>query len=103
MEGPRATTPEGEEIFANHYVAPFTYVDVWVLDPKTLAVLDKSTSLGHRKLADRTGRVSSIAAGGWGFVAGQLLEQVDASVLHAVEANAALRGAVEVRSRGPVQ
>jgi hypothetical protein len=102
MEGPVATTPEGEEIFANTYVAPFTFVDIWVLDPKSLAVLDKTTSFGHRKLADTTGRISNVTSGGWGFVAVQFLEQLDASVLEAVE-QSALRGSVEVRERGPVK
>ena len=101
MEGPLATTPEGEEIFANTYVAPFTFIDVWVLDPKTLAVLDKTTSFGHRKLTDSTGRIGHVATEGWGFVAGHFLEQLDHSVLEAVESSA-LRGSVEVREKGAV-
>lgn len=101
-EGPKARTPEGEEIFANTYVAPFTYIDVWVLDATTLAVLDRTTSLGHRKLASPAGTAMGIVAADEGFITRELTAQIDAAVLEAVELSG-LRGSVEVRERGPVR
>jgi hypothetical protein len=45
-------TSEDKAIKARTYVAPFSYVTVWVLDPKTLAVLDKQQSFDSQKLAE---------------------------------------------------
>jgi hypothetical protein len=50
--GAEALTSDGETIEANTYVAPFSYIDVWILDPKTLAVLDKQERFDSQKLAE---------------------------------------------------
>lgn len=47
-----ALTSGDETIQAKTYIAPFSYVDVWVLDPKTLAVLDKQERFESQKLAE---------------------------------------------------
>jgi hypothetical protein len=47
-----AVSSEGETIRAQTYVAPFSYIDVWILDPKTLAILDKQERLDNQKLAE---------------------------------------------------
>ncbi|MBL8519155.1 MAG: hypothetical protein JNK75_00655 [Betaproteobacteria bacterium] len=49
--GPLATTPEGEVRPANFYVAPYSYLKFWTLDPVTLDVLDQYESFDHQKLA----------------------------------------------------
>lgn len=59
--GADAVTPDDKTIAANSFLAPFSYVDVWVLDPKTLAVLDKQESFDNQKLADPTAQALDIS------------------------------------------
>ena len=51
-DGVPATTMDDTPIRARTYIAPFSYIEVWVLDPKTLAVLDKQQGLDSQKLAE---------------------------------------------------
>lgn len=99
--GPEALTPEGKAIAANSFVAPFSFVEVWVLDPKTLAVLDRTTTYSHRKLADEKASLSGVIDGSRPeFLARQIVELVTRSVDEAV--NGTALGTVEVREKGPV-
>ena len=100
--GPEALTPEGKTIAANSFVAPYTFIEVWVLDPRTLAVLDRTTQYGHRKLADTAASAQGIIAG-WheGFLASQIVAVVQTAARAAVE-DAGLRGTVQVNEKGAV-
>jgi len=51
-DGVDAVTMEDKTIKARTFLAPFSYIEVWVLDPKTLAVLDKQQSFDSQKLAE---------------------------------------------------
>jgi hypothetical protein len=51
-DGVEAITSENKTIKARTYLAPFSYITVWVLDPKTLAVLDKQQAFDNLKLAE---------------------------------------------------
>lgn len=51
-DGVDAVTSEDKNIKARTFLAPFSYVEVWVLDPKTLAVLDKQQGFDNQKLAE---------------------------------------------------
>lgn len=100
--GPMALTPGGDEINANTFVAPYAFVEIWVLDPKTLAVLGRSANHGHRKLTDETGKLTGIINGSnKEFLARQIVEVVQTSTAEAL-ANGILRGEVEIREKGPV-
>ena len=50
--GVDAITSEDKSIKARTFIAPFSYIDVWVLEPKTLAVLDKQQGFDSQKLAE---------------------------------------------------
>ena len=100
--GPMAQTPSGKEIAANTFVAPFAFVEIVTLDPKTLAVLDRSTNYGHRKLADESAKLDGIIDGSnREFLASQIVEVVQASTAEAM-ASGILKGKVDVREKGPV-
>jgi hypothetical protein len=100
--GPEALTPKGEEIAANTFVAPFAFVEVFTLEPKTLEVLDRSANYGHRKLTDETGKANGILyAENKEFLARQIVEIVQSSTAEAM-ANGILKGSVDVREKGPV-
>jgi hypothetical protein len=101
--GPTALTPKGEEIAANTFVAPYAFVEIVTLDPRTLAVLDRSASYGHRKLTDETAKLTGIINGSnKEFLARQIVEVVQESTAEAM-ANGILKGNVDVREKGPVK
>ena len=100
--GPAALTPNGEEIAANTFVAPFAFVEIFTLDPNTLAVLDRSASYGHRKLTDETAKLNGVINGDdREFLARQIVDVVQSSTAEAM-ANGILKGSVDVREKGPV-
>lgn len=49
--GPIAETASGDTRPVSHFVAPYSYLAFWVLDPATFAVLDHFETFDHRKLA----------------------------------------------------
>lgn len=51
-DGVEALTTDDKTIKARTYLAPFSYISVWVLDPETLAVLDKQQGFDSQKLAE---------------------------------------------------
>ena len=100
--GPEALTPEGGTIAANTFVAPFTFIEVWALDPRTLEVLDRGTRYGHRKLADFKASLDGIVQGNHSeFLARQIVEVVQGAVREAVT-ETTVRGSVEVKDKGAV-
>jgi hypothetical protein len=102
QSGPTALTPKGEEIAANTFAAPFAFVEIFTLDPRTLAVLDRSANYGHRKLTDETAKLNGIVNGdNKDFLARQIVEVVQSSTAEAM-ANGILKGSVDVREKGPV-
>jgi hypothetical protein len=52
VNGPEALTSEGKTIRVRTFIAPFSYIEVSVLDPKTLVVLDKQQGFDNQKLAE---------------------------------------------------
>lgn len=53
-DGVDAVTSDDRSIKARDYIAPFSYIEVWVLDPKTLAVLDLQQGFDNVKLAEQS-------------------------------------------------
>jgi hypothetical protein len=101
--GPMSLTPEGDTIAANSFAAPYSFVQIWVLDPKTLEVLDRSSSFQHRKLTDASGNLGgNLSKGHAEFLNAQLVDVIQLSVGDAVEATIQ-RGTVEVQEKGPVK
>jgi hypothetical protein len=101
--GPEALTPEGKTLAANTYLAPYSFVEIFVLDAHTLAVLDRQTSFGHRKLTDMSGNAMGVGSeGSREFVNRQMLEVITGSIADAVE-NTQLKGSVEVLEKGPAK
>lgn len=101
--GPQAVTPEGETIPANTYVAPYSFIEVFVLDAKTLEVLERRVSHGHRKLTDKNASAQRIFDGtNSEFLAAQVVEVVHGAVEEAA-LGTTLKGKVDVREKGPVR
>jgi len=103
ISGPQALTPEGEVIAANTFVAPYSFIEVVALDPKTLGVLERNVSHGHRKLTDDTASARRIFDGSNPeFLANQVIEVIHGAV-EAAALGTGLKGQVEVREKGPVK
>ena len=100
--GLTALTPKGEEIAANTFIAPYAFVEIVTLDPRTLAVLDRSANYGHRKLTDESAKLTGVINGdNKDFLAAQIVEVVQTSTAEAM-ANGILKGKVDVQEKGPV-
>lgn len=84
-------TPAGEPVSSATYVAPFFYTKLWVLDPKTLQVVDAEERLDFQKIYDPMWTANDIARN---FTPEQLADQVEKFVERA--SSRALREAVGV-------
>lgn len=101
--GAEALTPEGEKIQANHFVAPYSFIEVWVLDPKTLAVLGRGQSLDHTKMFDpKSDALNVMNSVTEDVLAARIVTLVERSVTAAV-ADTERRGSVDVRMRKEVK
>ncbi|HEX7273429.1 MAG TPA: hypothetical protein VF420_14890 [Casimicrobiaceae bacterium] len=101
--GPEALSSEDEVVHAETYLAPFSYVEVWVLDPKTLEVLDQQQGFDSQKLAEPSYKepLDLHKAKFQEYLARRLASIVEFSVEHAVtQSELSWLGHVEV---GPVR
>jgi hypothetical protein len=51
-DSPAAVTPDDKPIRAYTYVAPYSFLDIWVLDAKTFAVIDRIRTYDSTKVFD---------------------------------------------------
>lgn len=81
-----AITSEDRKIKARTFLAPFSYVTVWVLDPKTLAVLDRQQSFDSQKLAepDHKAPLDLINGDAQKYLMGRVANLIELSVSAAV-------------------
>lgn len=93
--GPEATAPDGTVSPVNQYAAPFSYVQLWVLDPGTLAVIDQQKVFDSQKLFDPNAPMGMPTAE---FVAARFTAVVRKSIGRAVD-DTVLRGNVETEVR----
>ncbi|HKE38911.1 MAG TPA: hypothetical protein VKG21_03650 [Casimicrobiaceae bacterium] len=106
--GVEAVTSEDKVIRARTFVAPFSYVGIWIVDPKTLVVLDHQQEFDEQRLANDPHLVPSPGgldldeSGTQSYVFSRLSRLIESSVADAVMHSeiAAMRGKVEV---GPVR
>jgi hypothetical protein len=77
-----ALTSDGDTIRARNYVAPYSYIDVWILDAKTLAILDKQERFDSQKLAEP--RYKPLPANAEQYLFGRMASLIDSSVSEAV-------------------
>jgi len=100
LDGVSALTSDDKTTRARTFVAPFSYINVWVLDPKTLEVLDRQRSLDHQKLAEsvNTPRMSQTEM--QAYLARRIIGLIATSAGEAVlRSDATLRrGEVEIRT-----
>jgi len=80
-----AITPNNKAVRSKTYVAPYSYIKVWMLDPKTLAVIDEQKRFQNRKLADPLSDSLDIAHSvSKEFMAQQMVALIDDTIRSAV-------------------
>ena len=98
QDGVDAVTSEDKTIRARTYIAPFSYIEVWVLDAKSLAILDKQQGFDSQKLADPSYKPLDLSQSvGQKYAAGRISSLIELSVSEAVmHSELNRRGRVEV-------
>jgi hypothetical protein len=100
LDGVDAVTSDNENIKARTFLAPFSYIAIWVLDPATLTVLDKQQGFDNQKLAERHHKPSLDLSQGdtQKYVTGRIVSLIEVSIGAAVMQSEiiARRGKVEV-------
>jgi hypothetical protein len=95
--GPAATTPDDKVIPVNYYVAPFFYMQLWVLNARTLEIIDHQRVFDSKKIYDpKLGPRQKVSDE---FLNAQFGGVLQASVQRAAD-DTVLRGQVET---GPVR
>jgi len=84
-------TPDGKPTSSAIYVAPFFYTKLWVIDPKTLQVIDSEERFDFRKIYDPNWTATTLERN---FTPEQLAEQVETFVERS--SSRALREAIGV-------
>ena len=100
LDGVPALTSDDKVIRAKTFVAPFSYIDVWILDPKTLEVLDRQRNFDHRKLAEPVYKPPMSQGELQTYLAHRIIGLIETSVGDAVLRSEATlrRGEVEIRT-----
>ena len=105
-DGVEAMTSEDKTIKTRTYLAPFSYITVWVLDPKTLVVLDKQQEFDNQKLAEPAykPRLDLSKSDTQRYLGGRIASLIELSIGGAVMRSEAIgeRGEVEVGDVKPV-
>jgi hypothetical protein len=99
----KVQTPSGEEIKANQFVAPYVFLKVWILDPRTLEVVDSQEIFEYQKLWDPkadTMDLSEVIPKR--VLAAQIVKLAGQATEEAVK-RSELRGKVEVKEKGEVK
>ena len=96
-------TPGGETIKANQFVAPYVFIKVWVVDPRTFEVLDVQEVFEYQKLwdpkADTMDLSEVIPKRELALQIVKLAGQATEEAVRRTE----LRGTVEVKEKGEVK
>ncbi|HVP89471.1 MAG TPA: hypothetical protein VMU79_15485 [Casimicrobiaceae bacterium] len=102
-DGVDAVTSDDQAIKARTFLAPFSYIEVWVLDPKTLAVLDEQESFSSQKLAEKVWKPLDFDNGtAQKYLATRIANLIELSISEAVDRSeiSIRRGTVEI---GPIR
>jgi hypothetical protein len=84
VDGVDATTSDNESIKASTYVAPYSYIEVWILDPKTLEILDMQQGFDSQKLAEHRYKAPMDDSDWQKYLASRFVTLVEKSVGEAI-------------------
>jgi hypothetical protein len=108
--GVESVTSEDKVVRARTFIAPFSYIGIWIVDARTLAVLDHQQAFDSQKLADDPHFFPGVSPGGLdldrsriqNYVLSRFSNVIESSVAEAVNRSeiAARRSKVDV---GPIR
>ena len=84
LDGVDAVASDNTTFKAKTYVAPYSYIKVWVLDPKTLEILDVQQGFDSQKLAEQRHKPALDMAEWQNYFAGRVVSLIEISVAEAV-------------------
>jgi len=99
----KVQTPDGQQIKANQFVAPYVFVKIWILDPRTLEVTDSQEVFDYVKLWDPKADTMDLSEV---IPKRELAKKIVELAMHATEEavkRTELRGTVEVKDKGEVK
>jgi hypothetical protein len=97
LYGDDVVTPDGGYRRSVVYLAPYAYLTIWILDPKTLAVLDRQERFDNVKVADPLSDSLDLSQSvSKQFLARQIVGLIERSIHEAIT-HTELAGKVDVR------
>jgi hypothetical protein len=84
LDGVDAISSDNKTFKAKTYIAPYSYIKVWVLDPKTLEILDMQQGFDSQKLAEQRHKPSMDMAEWQNYLAGRIVALIEMSVSEAI-------------------
>jgi len=102
-DGNEVTTPDKQATRSRRYVAPYSYTQLWVLDAKTLQILEKNDRYDNQKLFDPKSTAINVAdAISTEFLATQVVELTERSAAKSLSGTA-VGTSVEIGEIRPVK
>jgi len=84
LDGVDAVSSDNTTFKAKTYVAPYSYIKVWVLDPKPLEILDVQQGFDSQKLAEQRHKPAMDMTGWQNYFAVRVVSLIEMSVAEAV-------------------
>ena len=84
LDGVDAISSDNTTFKAKTYIAPYSYIKVWVLDPKTLEILDVQQGFDSQKLAEQRHKPVLDMIEWQNYFAGRVVALIEMSVAEAV-------------------
>ena len=82
-DGVDALSSENKTFKAKTYIAPYSYIKVWVIDPKTLEILDMQQAFDNQKLAEQRFKPAMDMAEWQKYFVGRVVALIETSVAEA--------------------
>jgi hypothetical protein len=84
LDGVDAVASDDTTFKAKTFIAPYSYIKVWILDPKTLEILDVQQGFDSQKLAEQRHKPPMESADWQNYLAGRIVALIEMSVGEAV-------------------
>jgi hypothetical protein len=84
LDGVDAVSSDNKTFKAKTYIAPYSYIKVWILDPRTLEILDVQQGFDSRKLAEERHKPAMDVNEWQKYFVGRVLSLIELSVGEAV-------------------
>jgi hypothetical protein len=84
LDGVDTVSSDNKTFKVKTYIAPYSYIKVWVLDPKTLEILDVQQGFDSQKLAEQRHKPAMDMTEWQNYFAGRVVSLIEMSVGEAI-------------------